>query len=506
MTLANLADRPAAVPCSPAARIWRSLLPSWPLIAELVVFGWLAAERTTLLHDPDTYLHIAAGNAILGQRALLLHDPFSFSMPGARWVSSEWLAQIAFAACYDALGWGGVVALTAASAGIAIGLLLHFLLRWCEPLPALVMALAAAALLEAHYLARPHMLALPLLVLWSGMLLAARDSGRGPPFRLLPVMALWTNLHGSFLFGLAFAGFAAGEAILRPAPGISRRAEALRWAGFLVIAFAAALVTPHGLAGLVQPLRLTMMPALQASFSEWLSPNFRASPGLEMWMLGLLLIGFATGLRLPLSRTALLLGLVHMTLQHARHADLLAVVAPLAVAAPLGRFLAGLGEGQPVSPLVGWAQSLPRVAGLPSVAVTAALAVALATPLAVAPIVRGDDQATPATALAAAQRLGLSGPVFNSEGFGGYLIFRGIPTFIDGRIEMYGNDFLATDVEAERGDRAALTAILARYRIGWSLLQPGFGAVAVMDNLPGWQRVYADQYAVVHRRVEPTGR
>ncbi len=78
-------------------------------------------------------------------------------------------------------------------------------------------------------------------------------------------------------------------------------------------------------------------------------------------------------------------------------------------------------------------------------------------PTALRPIVRGDDAVTPGAALAAATRLGLSGPVFNSEGFGGFLIFRGVPTFIDGRIEMYGNDFLAKDYEAEAATRRCST-------------------------------------------------
>jgi hypothetical protein len=53
------------------------------------------------------------------------------------------------------------------------------------------------------------------------------------------------------------------------------------------------------------------------------------------------------------------------------------------------------------------------------------------------PLERADDHVTPSSALAAATRLGLEGPVFNSEVFGGYLTFRGIPTFIDGRAELY---------------------------------------------------------------------
>ena len=494
----------------PAEIAWHRLVPSWPLLLGLLAFRRLLAERMSLLNDPDTYLHIAAGQWILAHGALPRHDPFSHSLPGASWIASEWLAEIAFAAIYDQAGWGGVILLAAACVAIAVGLLTHFLLRHLEPLPALIAAVAGAALLLPHVLARPHVLALPLLVLWAGSLFAARDAAqdanRGPPFAALPVMVLWANIHGSFMFGLALAAFVAAEAVLWPAAGRSRRAEASRWGLFVLAALVCALLTPFGLAGFEQPFRLLQMPALQATFAEWISPDFQKSPALEVWLLGALLVGYASGARLPLPRLVLLLGLVHMALQHGRHGDLLALVAPLAVAAPLGRSLAVLTAGQAPSRLGRWLARLAQPAGIAAAALTLLVAAAFALPTALRPIGRGDDAVTPGAALAAATRLGLSGPVFNSEGFGGYLMFRGIPSFIDGRIEMYGNDFLAQDFRAERGNEAVLTELLARYRIGWTLFVPNAGAVLVMDHLAGWQRVYADDWAVVHRRIAAESR
>ena len=490
----------------PVAIAWDRLVPSWPLLLGLAVFGRLLSERMALLNDPDTYLHIAAGNWIMAHRALPTHDPFSHSMPGADWISSEWLAQIIMAGVYDSFGWGGIVVVAAASVALAVGVLTHFLLRRFAPLPALIAVAAAAALLLPHALARPHVLALPLLVLWSGLLFAARDADRPPPFAALAVMLLWANLHGSFMFGLALALFLGGEAVLQPGAGRSRTAEARRWSIFVLAAVVAALITPYGVGGLLQPIRLTTMPALQATFSEWLSPDFQKSPALELWVLGALLIGFATGARLPPTRLVLLLGLVHMTLQHVRHADLLAVVGPLAAAAALGRTLAALTAQQAQSRLGFCLDRLARPPGLPAAALTLVLAVAIALPTGLQGVARTDDRVTPGAALDTAQRLGLSGPVFNGETFGGYLVFRGVPTFIDGRVEMYGNDFLAADYRAEGGGEAALSEILERYQIAWTLLAPGIGAVGVIDRLPGWERVYADDSAVIHRRIGATPR
>jgi hypothetical protein len=96
--------------------------------------------------------------------------------------------------------------------------------------------------------------------------------------------------------------------------------------------------------------------------------------------------------------------------------------------------------------------------------------------------------------------MGLDGPVLNSEGFGGYLTFRGIPTFIDGRAELYGNAFLDRYLAAEKGGEPALTAVLDAYGITWTLLAPQQAATSRLDSLPGWHRVYADAIAVIHVR------
>ena len=96
--------------------------------------------------------------------------------------------------------------------------------------------------------------------------------------------------------------------------------------------------------------------------------------------------------------------------------------------------------------------------------------------------------------------MGLSGPVLNSEPFGGYLIFSGVPTFIDGRMEMYGDRFLRRYLDAAQGSEPVLAGIIRDYGITWTLFEPQSPAVAALDHLPGWRRVYADAYAVVHAR------
>jgi hypothetical protein len=469
--------------------LWRRLIPSWTIIVGLAALVRTLAQPTALLNDPDTYLHIAAGRWIITHSALPLHDPFSHSLAGASWVPHEWLAEVVLALVYRIGGWSGLVLMSAACFAVSLALLTRFLLRHYEAFSALIAVISGAALVLGHLLVRPPLLALPLLVIWSGCLFGARDAGRSPPAWLLGVMLLWANLHGSFMFGLALLVFLAAEAVLSPG---NRAREAPGWGAFGLLAIIASLMTPNGIAGFVEPFRLALMPALQASFIEWMSPNFQSFQPLEIWLLGIIALGFTTGIRLSVQRLLLLLALCHMALAHARYAELLGLVGPLAVGASLGPQIASRLRAAPLSWLGRGVGRLAAPAKLPAVALALALAAAMSLPVALQPIKLGDDRITPATALAAAGRMGLRGPVFNSEGFGGYLVFSGIPTFIDGRAELYGDGFLSLYLEAESGVEAALTALLEQYGIAWTLQR--------LDHLSGWHRVYSDDYAVIHIR------
>jgi hypothetical protein len=486
---------------APAAAAWRRLLPSWPTIIFLAALLRVGAPQA-LLNDPDTYLHIAAGRWMLAHRALPFHDPFSHSLASASWVPHEWLAEIALAGAFGLAGWSGVLLITALGFAAAMALLTRFLLRRGDPFVPLVLAISSLGLVVPHLLARPHILALPLMVVWCGELIAARDDNRMPTFWLLPIMAVWANLHAGFMFGLALAAFLGVEALLWPATAGSGRSNAKHWGLFVCAAILFGLATPNGVAGLVQPFRLVTMPSLQTAVIEWRAPRLPDAPMLEFWVLGALSAGLAFGLRLPLPRLLLVAGLLYLALGHARHADLLAVVAPLAVTASLVPQVAARLRAVPTSTLT---QIFKRMA-MPCAprASASALAVALGAlaclPIALCPTERAKDPATPAAALAAAGAMGVSGPVFNEFGFGGYLIFKGVPTFIDGRMELYGNEFLDRYLAAQRGAQPALSELLDRYHIAWTFLSPDAGAVMQLDQLPGWRRAYADDQAVIHVR------
>src|SRR5207302_5252301 len=111
---------------------------------------------------------------------------------------------------------------------------------------------------------------------------------------------------------------------------------------------------------------------------------------------------------------------------------------------------------------------------------------------------------TPAAALAAARDAHVEGPVLNDFSFGGYLMFSGVQPFIDGRAELYGDAFLKRYAGAMLLQSDELPRLLQEYGVTWTLMSPDrAAAVRLLDRLPGWHRLYADNIAVVHVRDNP---
>ena len=405
-------------------------------------------------------------------------DIFSATFAGQPWIAKEWLSQVLYAGAHALGGWNAMAALAAAAIAVALGLLTHALLEKFEPIPALGLVLAAFVLASPHLVARPHALALPLMVAWTAGLVRAVDRGRAPSFWLLPLMLLWANLHGGFTLGLALVAPFALEGILQD------RRTAPRWIGFGLAAGLTACITPYGPESILVTQRILGLGEALGIIVEWRPQDFSKPDAFEVLLLGGIGFVLLRGFTLAPIRVVVLLGLLHLALAHVRNAEVLGLLGPLLLGKPSD-------DASAAAPSPTLSIAVIAVLGF----VTAGLA-AMRT---VAPGAR----ITPAAALAAIERA-KAGPIFNDYGFGGYLVHEGIAPFIDGRTELYGGAFTARHHKAVTlANLPDFLALLDQYKIGATLLAPERPAVALLDRLPGWERLYADKVAVVHVRKRP---
>src|SRR5262245_37581067 len=166
------------------------------------------ALNRRFLNDPDTYWHIATGKWILANHAVPTHDIFSHTVLGQPWINTEWLAQIILFVTYNLAGWRGLVLLCGLVVAVTFVLLYALLTRELRATVALGASAISFLFVSNHFLARPHLLTFPIIVIWTGLLARASEENRIPNLWLLVLMILWANLHGGFTLGLLLtAGF-----------------------------------------------------------------------------------------------------------------------------------------------------------------------------------------------------------------------------------------------------------------------------------------------------------
>jgi hypothetical protein len=435
-----------------------------------------------VLCDADTLWHITTGDWILAHGSVPAVDTYSFTAVGRPWMAQEWLSEVILSLAYRAAGWNGLMVLTAAAAGTTVGVIAHYLRRHMRADIAVMLVLLAAACGTPSLLARPHLLALPLLALWTVALVSARARGEAPSLLILPLMTVWANLHGGFLIGLVLAGALAVEAVFDPA---CRPRDSIRsWGLFTFGAVVAAVITPHGIDGLLFPFRLMSMKTLY-SIQEWKPIDLSHLSGMTVAILLALYMGLTGRLRLPRFRVLLLTGLIFATMQHVRNAQVFGVMAPLLIANALG----------PARPVMTAEWMAGGIAALIAV-VSLSLRIGL-------PLERTDEGSYASAALASVPAELRDQPVLNEYGFGGLMIFSGIKPFIDGRADLYGDKGLQRylDIVHAKGD--VLDDALCRYKIAWTMFGPGTVVPALMDRTPGWHRLYSDKVAIIHVRNAP---
>ncbi len=472
---------------------------SWPLVLGLVMFVCLAhGNGLPLLGDPDSHWHIAVGNWILAHGTVPDTDFYSFTFQGQPWIAKEWLSQVLLAGAYDIGGWGGVVVLGAAAFAASFALLLRLLLRDLKPLPALMFAGTAVVLMAPHFLARPHALAFPFMLWWVAGLVRAVEERRAPPPILLLAMLFWANLHGGFTLGLMLGGAFGLEALIGARDAAERKATFIAWAKFGIAAVLVACITPYGPESMLVTLRIFGLGDALKLIAEWRSPDFQSQPMQELVLLVAVYLALSRGLKLPLLRLLVVIGLLHLFLRYARNAELLATLAPLAIAPVLARQWPGLAADPQGS---GRLAQLVRPAGWRALGASLALAAIFAVGMVRFADIISPESTTPSAAVDYARQAGLKGHVFNHYGYGGYLIGAGIPTFIDGRGELYGGDFIKLYAEAVnlRG-KEPLETILDRYQIQWTLLTKDQPANQLLAHLPGWHKAYGDDQATIFVR------
>jgi hypothetical protein len=467
----------------------------------LLLFGLAAALTLHDIPSNDYWWHLRTGQLIAETGAVPRSDPYTFTVPGARWIDVHWLFQLLLFGVYRLGGHAGAVLLECALVSACVALLAPIGYRR-ERAALSVAALALLLVLACfRFMPRPELLTFVLLAAVLLLLDRFERTGDAWVYAVLPVQLLWTNVHGLFAVGVALCGLHLAGELLRPLgeAGAGLRVERVRrLAAVTALAGLAALANPNGLDGALYPLEQLGMVGGSASREFFGSVNRELQPSLAA---------------LPGPALAAFLGLAALSL--------LALVGNWRTAPPsdgllwVAFFWLGLGAVRNANT---WLDRRPAGARWQR---AAALALAALLALACLDAARGGLHAHvhrtyrapglgvsqlsfPHGAADWLERFRPPGPIAHDMRDGGYLLWRLYPDYrsmLDGRLEVFGAE---TFRRLMLDGPAALERLDAEYAFGAVLQRQGIGQADVMlGHLiahPGWRLVFVDDVAALFVR------
>src|SRR5678816_3438140 len=200
--------------------------------------------------------HVRFGQDLLASHSPVIADTHSFTADKP-WINHEWLAEVAMASAFEALGSLGLNLLRLACLAV-IAVLIWRRLSAFSPPARILDALMIVAMLGVQSRAaqvRPQLFS---LLLFSVLLTVLTDVDRRGDRRVMlliaPLMALWANLHGGWIVGLeCLVTWAGCNLLLGPASARHDRgrelAPSVHRITLVAIVMSAVLATalnPHG--------------------------------------------------------------------------------------------------------------------------------------------------------------------------------------------------------------------------------------------------------------------
>lgn len=453
------------------------------LVITLVMALLMASTTERPLSDPDIYLHLAVGRWIVAQGEIPLADVFSHSLAGSAWVPHQWLSQVILYAWQNAFGWSGLMFLGALMFGITLAWLWIFLRDRMPWIYALALLALTFFCMVTHFQVRPHILAWPLLACWTSHIMDRSESGRTPDYALLLVMVLWVNVHGSFMLGLVILAFIAVESVLR------HPATWKAWLGFVIATLLACLLNPVGWKLLVFTIKMPLLTTL-TYLTEWSPPRFTGLNPLALSVVFLVSLGLMGRLRISPIRLALLLLLLFQAVHHARYVSLFGLLAPFLVARGIRPSRPTATQDVHSNAALSWTMGV-------AVFFTCAM---LCWQLQNRPYQPG-SRITPSRAVDRMMSQSVMGKGLNFFNYGAYLIYRGVPVFIDGRLDVYGDahmqNYLAIVDTKEPVD---LQTKLDELGISWTLFPRDDSINALLLHHPAWKLIHEDEQSMLFVR------
>lgn len=472
------------------------------------VFAYAFFFAARPLSDADFWWHLKTGEYIVNTHSVPRTDFFSFTNYGKAWVAHEWLSEAIFYVIYSRFGFNVLIVVFAVLTALAFWI--AYKRAESHPLIGGVAALLGVWTVLPTIGVRPRVFTLLLSSVYLALLGRYLKRGKGREiWWLVPLMAIWVNLHGGFLVGLVLIGLTLAGLPLDA--WLSREQLRAAWPRVwklslvLVGCLLAVLLNPHGIWIYKFPFEIFLSPVQQQAIVDWLSPDFHQGEALPLMLLIFLTIG-ALSLsprRVRPSELLFFIATLYMNLKSQRHVAIFALVAVPLLANYLQLWITERSHGKLFSLTAADAERGKRMAlvlGVMFLVPLIAFGAKLKTR--VFDEWRQEILKVPLNAVAYIKDHQITGRTFTDPNiWGGYLIWAlpSNPVYIDGRIDMYGDDFVKEYLNII-WNGADWREPFDRYGVRVVIIEPGSALSRELLASGEWSKVFEDDVSVVFVR------
>jgi hypothetical protein len=477
----------------------------------------IAVVDSSRYADPDLWGHIKFGQAVLAQHRLILHDPYSYSAPGHLWLNHEWLAEVILAAVYNVFG---IVGLKLMKLGCSAATIVLLAIGTAETgAPAWLQfaaPMAAAVPITPQIEFRPQAFTFALLSALFALL--ARDNYRRDArlWLAIPLLALWANLHGGFIMGLATLGVYSAAVIAQDLAQGNGTRRGVRLLTIAAAATLATLATPYGVGTWQAVLHALGNPYTRIYIHDWrsLATTFAIiwnTDWLDIYFIVIPLVMFATlalawiatprGGDFPLAFVAaVMIGAAFVAVRNL-------TIALIATTIPLARHLALAIDARRARRGLLPMRTQVAMRSSNQVIVAAAGIVLLLYSGLFSPKLPGGAIAYPRGAVEMMKQRGLSGNILTDFGWGEYVIWHLCPpskVFIDGRYDtVYPMQVIEDNLLVQHHSTERMGEVLGKYPHDFVLLDPNDDQDEYRTMLarPDWKRIYLDGTSALFARA-----
>lgn len=464
-------------------------------LVALILINFCVATRK--LQANDYFWHVKAGEYIVNNKTIPFSDIFSWYgvSHNLTWYAHEWLSEVFFYIVYYLWGDGGNLLVPP----IVTSFIIAFLYiknkdNFYKNIPASIVWFVIAIVLLANAVnPRPHIFGY-ITVMFTLYILDKYKKEDTKLIWFLPIISLaWVNLHGgSAPLIYIFIGIAIITSIfdfeVYKIKGNKLSLNKIKVLGLnFFLSILIQFINPNGFKMIIYPYVNMADKLMLSTISEWRCPDIKTATGLFIFViLGIVILTlFIIKTEIEFYDFILILAFTYLTLKSVRFTALFVIIAT-----PI--FLKYIPEIK--------LKQFKHLLVFPLTSIT--VITSLILPIFIYENIKNPIDTLTVPSNKAVQVIKNEKPqrLFNLYGWGGYLIYKGIPVFIDGRADMYSGNIYSDYIDISNVKSKAKEYI-NKYNFDMMVCQTESSLKTYLDEWTDFKVIYSDKSTTIFKRV-----